>query len=491
MLDGAAEDVAEQQHEHDRLHRREEQRLGDAGDGQQVAPGQGQGVRDEPAQLGEDARRSAAPRTRWGRRWRWSCVLSGLARAGPARVRQAHASAALLAWRQVVVLVGLLVGLGPVTGQGQEDVVEARLAQVERGRARCPRRRGTAGRAWRPADRCRRSPRPGCRSPARRGARGRRGWHRCAGRRRWRPGRPRGRWPRGRPSSTPACPRRSPGRGRGRPGVLARRSASSRYWVVSSTVVPPPTSCSMTSHRSLRLCGSRPVVGSSRKSTVGRATRAAARSRRRRMPPEYVLSGRSPASVRLNWSSSSTARLATNGRRQVVELADHLQVLAAGQVLVDGGVLAGQADERADQRRLLDRRRCRAPGPSRRRAGGWWSAPGRRWSCPSRSGPSRPKTVPSSTAKLTPSRARTSRLPLNVFCRLSTSMAVVMARSIPSWRCGWRSGARRACSVRCVRARATVAAATESGGLRYGASIRAPSRSTTITPGRASRHARR
>ena len=35
-----------------------------------------------------------------------------------------------------------------------------------------------------------------------------------------------------------------------------------------------------------RLWGSRPVVGSSRKSTGGRATSAAARSRRRRMPPE-------------------------------------------------------------------------------------------------------------------------------------------------------------------------------------------------------------
>ena len=44
-------------------------------------------------------------------------------------------------------------------------------------------------------------------------------------------------------------------------------------------------------------------------------------------------------------------------------------------------------------------------------------------------GPSRPNTVPSSTAKLTPSRARTSRLPLKVFCRLSTSMALVMVES--------------------------------------------------------------
>ena len=45
------------------------------------------------------------------------------------------------------------------------------------------------------------------------------------------------------------------------------------------------TSSSITRQRSVRPCGSRPVVGSSRKSTAGRCTSAAARSRRRRMPP--------------------------------------------------------------------------------------------------------------------------------------------------------------------------------------------------------------
>ena len=66
----------------------------------------------------------------------------------------------------------------------------------------------------------------------------------------------------------------------------ARRSASSRYWVVSSTVVPRATRFSITPQRSCLLWGSSPVVGSSRKRTGGRATSAAARSRRRRMPPE-------------------------------------------------------------------------------------------------------------------------------------------------------------------------------------------------------------
>ena len=45
-------------------------------------------------------------------------------------------------------------------------------------------------------------------------------------------------------------------------------SASSRYWVVSSTVVPALTSARTMSHTWLRLRGSSPVVGSSRKSTA-------------------------------------------------------------------------------------------------------------------------------------------------------------------------------------------------------------------------------
>ncbi len=66
----------------------------------------------------------------------------------------------------------------------------------------------------------------------------------------------------------------------------ASASASSRYCVVSSTVTPSPSSSRMASHTRWRLVGSKPVVGSSKKSTGGRVMRAAARSSRRRMPPE-------------------------------------------------------------------------------------------------------------------------------------------------------------------------------------------------------------
>src|SRR6266511_200101 len=88
----------------------------------------------------------------------------------------------------------------------------------------------------------------------------------------------------------------------------ASRSASSMYCVVSSTVDPPWTSSWMVPHIWTRLRGSSPVVGSSRNRTSGLATSAAARSRRRRMPPEYVFVGRSPAYTRSNRSRSSRAR---------------------------------------------------------------------------------------------------------------------------------------------------------------------------------------
>src|SRR6185436_9279478 len=53
----------------------------------------------------------------------------------------------------------------------------------------------------------------------------------------------------------------------------ASASASSRYCVVRRTVEPSSTSERTTLHMSSRLAGSRPVVGSSRKTTAGRPTR--------------------------------------------------------------------------------------------------------------------------------------------------------------------------------------------------------------------------
>ena len=70
------------------------------------------------------------------------------------------------------------------------------------------------------------------------------------------------------------------------PTLSASWSASSRYWVVRKTVVPSSFSARTSSQIVLRLTGSRPVVGSSRKRTRGSWTSAAARSSRRCIPPE-------------------------------------------------------------------------------------------------------------------------------------------------------------------------------------------------------------
>ena len=85
-------------------------------------------------------------------------------------------------------------------------------------------------------------------------------------------------------------------------------SASSKYWVVNITVVPSLFRRRTSSHSEIRLIGSRPVVGSSRNNTVGWWMSARARSKRLRIPPEYVPTRRSAAAVRPTRSSKSFAR---------------------------------------------------------------------------------------------------------------------------------------------------------------------------------------
>ena len=60
--------------------------------------------------------------------------------------------------------------------------------------------------------------------------------------------------------------------------------------------------------------------------------------------PSRCFTSRSPASARSKRSSSSLARSRDGLAAQVVEAPDHLQVLEPGQALVDGGVLAREAD---------------------------------------------------------------------------------------------------------------------------------------------------
>ncbi len=161
----------------------------------------------------------------------------------------------------------------------------------------------------------------------------------------------------------------------------ARRSASSRYWVVSSTVVPDATRSSIVSHSASRL--TRVEAGGG---LVEEDHRRASHERRRQVEPAPhaarvglgdPVRGVGEAEPLEQLVGAVLRRLAA----EVVEPPDHHEVLAPGQVLVDGRVLAGQADLGAQRRGVLARRRSRPRARCRRRAAAAWSGCGRRWSC--------------------------------------------------------------------------------------------------------------
>ena len=124
----------------------------------------------------------------------------------------------------------------------------------------------------------------------------------------------------------------------------ARRSASSRYWVVSTRVVPLRTRSRSISHRSPRLRGSSPVVGSSRNSTSGSATRLA----RQVEPAAHAAAERLHQLVagvgEVEPLEQLVAAPAGLGLRQAVQAADHLEVQPGGHQPVDRGLLGGDTD---------------------------------------------------------------------------------------------------------------------------------------------------
>ena len=131
-------------------------------------------------------------------------------------------------------------------------------------------------------------------------------------------------------------PRRAPaGAGRSRAARRARSprrsstlwATSASRWLDTSTARPRPA-CARSRSRIQRIPGgSRPLVGSSRISTSGSPSSAAAMARRWRIPIEYPFTRRSAASpVRSTWSSTSSTRAggwppASAGARQVVPTA--------------------------------------------------------------------------------------------------------------------------------------------------------------------------
>ena len=84
---------------------------------------------------------------------------------------------------------------------------------------------------------------------------------------------------------------------------------------------------------------------------------------------------------------------------QVVEPADHLQVLVAGQVFVDGRVLPGHADDPAHLVGMRAARRCRRPRTGRSPARSSVVSMRTVVVLPAPFGPSSPSTVPSGTAR--------------------------------------------------------------------------------------------
>ncbi len=119
-------------------------------------------------------------------------------------------------------------------------------------------------------------------------------------------------------------------------------SASSRYCVVSSTVVPWSASSLTDFHTSIRASGSSPVVGSSRKITGGLPIRLIAMSRRRRMPPEYVATRGArprPSSKRVSRSSAIGSGFFRCRSRAI-----RIRFSRPVRILVDGRELPGQAD---------------------------------------------------------------------------------------------------------------------------------------------------
>ncbi len=148
------------------------------------------------------------------------------------------------------------------------------------------------------------------------------------------------------------------------------RSASSSRWVVRKIVTPRCPSPTISSWTSRAATGSRPAVGSSRKSTSGSLSNARARAVRWRRPFESVPHGSCARSVR------SIARRAcvdaAAGVGHLVQVGEALEILEHAQAEVEARRLGHDRDPAADLDAVLrgeidpgDRRRARARGDER------------------------------------------------------------------------------------------------------------------------------
>ena len=177
--------------------------------------------------------------------------------------------------------------------------------------------------------------------------------------------------------------------------VSASSSASSRYCVVSSTVVPSRDEVPDDvphAQAAARVQARRGLVEEEQAWAADeRAGEVEASAHAARVGLDGAV-GRVDQVELLEQLVGARARLRS---RQLVEPAEEPEVLAPGEVLVHRGVLAGQADDAPQLLRpggpRRSRRRWRGPRPG----AAAWRGCARSWSCRRRSGPSRPRTLPS------------------------------------------------------------------------------------------------
>ena len=209
------------------------------------------------------------------------------------------------------------------------------------------------------------------------------------------------------PSAASRPPARMPRRS-------ARRSASSRYWVVSRTAVPASRSRRTSSQSAAREIGSRPVVGSSRKTTSG-ARRAPRRGRAGAVAARQVLDALVGAPVgQVERVEQLWARAAASAHRQPELAARAGEQPPRGRGRVDAGLLQRHADRRAHPlgRRPRRRGRPRSRGPRSARRASRGCPPSS--TCPTRSRRAgrRPRRARSrTTGPATTSRRRRSAWP--------------------------------------------------------------------------------
>ncbi len=215
------------------------------------------------------------------------------------------------------------------------------------------------------------------------------------------------------PAAWPARPARPAGRGPSRrPGCTAPPPRPAGGWTGRPWCRPAFSSTSR-SRISRMPRGSRPLVGSSRISSRGLRSSAAASPSRCRMPSEYALTGRwsMPASPTRS-SASPTRCLRVRRGASGPAASKQRQVGPAGQVRVRAGAL----DQRADMRQHVARPASAPADPAPRSAAGGEDQaeqhPDERGLAASRSGRAGRTGRPSRTSRSTPSTASVPAVPL-------------------------------------------------------------------------------